>query len=225
MSDNQSNLSGSEMNTSDASNDAGTDQGRVFRDEPLPNWWKLIFVATIAFAPPYFFWFHNGAPGRTAAERYDAALAANLRLQFAEIGELSATRENVLKFLYEDSWLKVGRAVFKSNCVSCHGSEGGGLAGPNLCDDSYKNIKEIGDILKVLQNGAGGGAMPAWQGKLSPNELVLVSSYVASLRGSNPATAKPAEGQEIAAWPPKPVEQETSAEASSETDSSPVEGE
>ena len=216
MSDNQSNLSGSEINTSDATNDAATDQGRIFTEDPVPNWWKWIFMATIAFAPPYFFWFHNGAPGRTAAERYDTALAENLRLQFAEIGELSETRENVLKYLYEDSWLKVGRSVFKANCVSCHGSDGGGLAGPNLCDDSYKNIKEIGDILKVLQNGARGGAMPAWKAKLSPNELVLVASYVASLRGSNPETAKPAEGQVIDAWPPKPIEQESDTEVESE---------
>lgn len=175
------------------------------QDQRIPRWWKLIFVATIAFAPPYFFWHHCGAPGRTMADEYDVAMAANLKLQFGAIGDLTLDRANVVKYLYEDSWLKVGRAVFKANCVSCHGVEGGGLVGPNLCDDQYKNVKDIGDILKILQNGANGGAMPAWQNRLSANEIVLVSSYVASLRGSNPAIAKPGEGREIPAWPPAPI--------------------
>ena len=174
------------------------------QEDTLPTWWKRIFLATVLFCPPYLFWHYCGASGRTLAEQYDVALAANMKLQFGEIGELSLTEDNVIKYLYEDSWLKVGRAVFKSNCVSCHGSDGGGLVGPNLCDDSYKNVKQIGDILKVLQKGANGGAMPAWQSKLSPNEIVLVSSYVASLRGSNPSVAKPAEGREIDPWPSLP---------------------
>ncbi len=52
-----------------------------------------------------------------------------------------------------------------------------------------------------ILNGANGGAMPAWKSKLSVNEIVLVSSYVASLRGTTPATAKAAEGNKIAPWP------------------------
>lgn len=174
-------------------------------DNPLPGWWKWLFIASIVFTPPYLFWYHNGAEGRSLADQYDRALAANLQLQFAEIGELTADRENVVKFLYEESWLQIGKAVFKSNCVSCHGKEGGGLVGPNLCDDSYKNVKDIGDILNVLQKGANAGAMPAWNNRLSTNEMVLVASYVASLRGSSPAVAKAAEGRVIDAWPERPA--------------------
>ncbi len=141
-----------------------------------------------------------------ASDRFDRAMAANLQLQFAEIGELTANRENVVKFLHEDSWLQIGKAVFRSNCVSCHGKEGGGLVGPNLCDDSYKNVKDIGDILTVLQKGANAGAMPAWNNRLSTNEMVLVASYVASLRGSDPAVAKAAGGSRIDPWPAAPAE-------------------
>jgi cytochrome c oxidase cbb3-type subunit 3 len=180
-------------------------------DNPLPGWWKWLFVASIVLTPPYLFWYHNGAQGRSVADQFDRALAANLQLQFAEIGELTADRENVVKFLYEENWLQVGKAVFKTHCVSCHGKDGGGLVGPNLCDDSYKNVKDIGDILTVLQKGANAGAMPAWSNRLSTNEIVLASSYVASLRGSSPAVAKAAEGRVIDPWPAAPVEQEDSA--------------
>ncbi|MGI9472984.1 MAG: cbb3-type cytochrome c oxidase N-terminal domain-containing protein [Rubripirellula sp.] len=177
-------------------------------DNPLPGWWKWLFIASILFTPPYFWFYHNGAEGRTLSDRYDRELAANLKLQFAEIGELTADRETVVKYLYEDSWLRIGKAVFKSNCVSCHGREGVGLVGPNLRDDHYKNVKDIADILKVLENGANAGAMPAWKNRLSTNEIVLVSSYVASLRGSEDGNGKPPEGNEISPWPAAPVEDE-----------------
>ncbi len=196
--------------------DQATDHVTQSKDDPTPKWWKWIFTMTLAFSPPYLFWYHCGAEGRTLSEKYDIAFAANLKLQVGAIGELSLTRENVVKYLYEESWLKVGGSIFKANCVSCHGAEGGGLGGPNLCDDNYKNIKDIGDILRVLQNGANGGAMPPWQAKLSPNEIVLVASYVASLRGSNPSVAKPAEGRKIPAWPKQPAEEDELTEVTDE---------
>ena len=188
-------------------------------DNPLPGWWKWLFVASIVFTPPYFFYYHNGAEGRSLAARYDNEKAANLRLQFAELGEeLTADRDNVIRFLYEDSWLNVGKAVFRSNCVSCHGKDGGGLIGPNLCDEQYKNVKDIGDVLSVIQNGANAGAMPAWQNRLSTNELVMVASYAASLRGSTPAKPKDGEGRPIPPWPPKPAEEEADQAADESAD-------
>ena len=48
-------------------------------DNPLPGWWKWLFILSILFTPPYFFFYHNGAEGRSLADRYDRQLAANLR--------------------------------------------------------------------------------------------------------------------------------------------------
>ena len=42
--------------------------------------------------------------------------------------------------------------------------------------------------------GAGNGAMPAWENRLSANERIILAAYAASLRGTTPATPKPAEG-------------------------------
>ena len=187
-------------------------------DNPLPGWWKWLFVASMVFAPPYFMFYHGGAEGRTADDRYDQALAANLRLQFSEIGELQPNRETVVKFLYKPNWLQVGKTVFKANCVSCHGRDGGGLIGPNLCDENYKNVKDIADILTVLQNGANAGAMPAWKNRMSENELILTASYVASLRGTTPGTAKAPEGKVIPPWPEAPAEDEAEAEGEAGSD-------
>lgn len=175
-------------------------------DNPLPGWWKWLFVATIAFCPPYWMFYHSGVEGRSIEAQYSKALADNTRLQFAEIGNLSPDAETITKYLHKPSWVSVGKSVFKANCISCHGRDGEGQIGPNLTDEAFKNVKKIEDIAMVINNGANAGAMPAWANRLHPNEIVLVSAYVASLRGQNLKGPKPPEGQAIPPWPDPPAE-------------------
>lgn len=170
-------------------------------DNPLPGWWKWLFVGTFVFSIFYWMYFHTGAEKqRSVYTAYDDAVAANLRQQFDEIGELKPDNATLMKYVDDKRWLKVGESVYKQHCVSCHGPEAGGLVGPNLCDNYWKNVKTIDDIAKILENGAGNGAMPAWKTRLHPNELVLVACYIASLRGSTPGKARAPEGNEIGPW-------------------------
>lgn len=171
-------------------------------DNPLPGWWKWSFVASIVFSVFYAMYFHIGAPGRSIIDQYETELNANTRLQFAEIGNIEPNAESVLRFMQEDSWLAVGKVVFKTNCISCHGRDGEGKVGPNLADEFYKNVRKLDDIPRIINSGAGNGAMPAWGNRLHVNEVVMVSAYVAKLRGSAAdGTGKGPEGSEIPPWP------------------------
>lgn len=171
-------------------------------DNPLPGWWKWLFWGTIAFSPLYLMYYHNGTPGRSIADQYTEGVNENTRKQYAEIGDLQGDEATMVKYLKEPKWVGVGQAIFKANCVSCHGADGGGNVGPNLCDESFKHIKTLPDIVKVINEGVAGGAMPAWGNRFShKNDAILVSIYVASLRGSSPASAKAPDGSPIAAWP------------------------
>ena len=171
---------------------------------PIPRWWKSIFLCTLVFAPFYVLRFHSGAPGTTLMDQFQIAMDANTRKQYEEIGNLSSDEPTMVDYLQKPQWIAVGASIFKANCVSCHGAEGGGNVGPNLCDESYKHIKQLTDIIKIVNEGAGAGAMPAWAKRLShPNDAVLVSVYVAGLRGSKPLNAKGPDGSPIAAWPKK----------------------
>ncbi|WP_235935320.1 c-type cytochrome [Candidatus Laterigemmans baculatus] len=171
-------------------------------DSPLPGWWKWTFFATIAFSFPYFAYYHFGATGRTLEDSYTRAVARNAQLQFAEIGELEGDAETLVRYLDEPSWLSVGKSVYQTHCIACHGAGGGGLVGPNLTDEHYKNVRAIEDIVTVINVGAGAGAMPAWQSRLEQNERVLVAAYVASLRGTTPGgSPKGPEGAVIPEWP------------------------
>jgi len=178
-------------------------------DNPLPGLWKWIFVATIFYSPFYWVYYHGGPAGRSVEDHYGVASAANTRLQFAEIGDLQPDADTITKFMAKPNWVKVGRAVFKANCISCHGRDAEGKIGPNLTDDTYKNVLKIEDIARIINDGTGAGAMPKWSNRLHVNEVVLVSAYVASLRGSNVDGGRAPEGKKIDQWPEPPPEEET----------------
>jgi ubiquinol-cytochrome c reductase cytochrome b subunit len=88
-----------------------------------------------------------------------------------------------------------GDQVFAQNCASCHGAKGAGIPGafPPLAGNPYVTgdaKKVIGTVLNGMHgtmkdNGATyNGAMPSWQGKLSPAEIAAVITYVRGALGN-----------------------------------------
>lgn len=180
-------------------------------DNPLPGWWKWLFIASIAFSPFYFLFYHGGVEGRSIESLYSVNLAEITRKQFSEIGELQPDEATLVSYMEKDSWMRVGKIVFQTHCVSCHGRNGEGKVGPNLTDEHYKNVRTITDIAKIINNGAAAGAMPKWSNRLHPNEVVLVSSYVATMRGEMLDGPRGSEGNVIPAWPEPSPEPDESA--------------
>ncbi|TWT41697.1 Cbb3-type cytochrome c oxidase subunit CcoP2 [Phycisphaerae bacterium RAS1] len=175
-------------------------------DNPTPGWWWLLLYGSVVFSVAYFLFYTFNPEAETIWKEHEAAVAADLRLQFGEIGDLAADEATILKYMNDQKWLAVGKSTFAARCVSCHGATGNGLVGPNMTDDSYKNVKVIEDIARVIANGAANGAMPAWKNQLHPNEIVLTAAYMASLRGQNLAGPRGAEGDAIPPWPKAPVD-------------------
>ena len=170
-------------------------------DNPLPGWWKFLFWVTIFFAPIYWFYYQHGVDGRSIHDQYEQHMASIFELKFEEIGELEADRATIYKYMNEKEWRAVGKVVYTTNCVSCHGADGGGVVGPNLTDDHWKNVRNIEDIAKIIENGAANGSMPAWKNRMShKNQIVLTAAYVASMRGTPAAGGKAPEGNPIPPW-------------------------
>jgi cbb3-type cytochrome c oxidase subunit III len=73
-----------------------------------------------------------------------------------------------------------GKDIFVSNCGSCHTlTDAGtsGTVGPNL--DQLKPAENV--VERQVING--GGAMPAFKGTLTPQQITAVAKYVASSAG------------------------------------------
>lgn len=174
-------------------------------DNPTPGWWTWLFIGSIVFSVFYWLYFQTGVEGRSIVDQYNRASAKLLMQKFydpetGKIVELQPTPETILSYAEQQKWLDFGKVVFDNNCASCHATDGGGLTGPNLTDDNWKHVNRVEDIATVVTKGANNGAMPAWGTRLHPNEVVLVASYVSSLRGTEPARPKQAEGKIIPPW-------------------------
>ncbi len=170
-------------------------------DNPTPAWWTWVFIVSILFAGCYMFLTLIAAGDLSPEAQYERAAVANLKKKFGEIGILEADAPTIAQYMNEPEWLQLGENVFRANCVTCHGLNAEGNSGPNLTDDAYIHVKSIEDIATVIIDGAKAGAMPAWGNRLHPNEVVLVASYVASLRGTKAIGGKAAEGDVPPPWP------------------------
>lgn len=169
-------------------------------DNPTPGWWHIIFLVTVALCFPYILIFHFNPDVPSNAQKITKQEQAFAEVQFRKVGKLDLDEPTLLKAMGNPQWMSIGAKVFGANCVACHGKAGEGIIGPNLTDEHYKNVKAMMDIPKVIVEGAAGNAMPAWRGRLNQNEIVLLSAYVASLRGQK-ASGRAPEGDVIPAFP------------------------
>lgn len=173
-------------------------------DNPMPAWWSSIFWWSIGFSALYALYYMIGI-GPGAQAEYKSDLGAFYEEQFAKLGDLKPTQETILALTVDPKMMQAASGLFTSNCAVCHARDGGGGTGPNLTDNSYLNIKTIDDIFPVVSNGVVAKGMPAWNKRFGEAQLVLLSAYVAHLRGTSPATPKAPQGEEIAPWPKAPV--------------------
>lgn len=181
-------------------------------DNPTPGWWHLIFLVSIVFSGFYFVMSFGSPLYVGPLDRLAAQERAEYERMFAGIGTLENNPATILVLMDNPKWRAIAEGTFRGNCVSCHGADGGGQVGPNLCDDAYKNVRIVTDIYDVIANGAANGAMPPWAGRFSHNERILLSAYVASMRGTTPTgNARDPEGEVIPPWPDPAAEQRTPA--------------
>jgi cytochrome c oxidase cbb3-type subunit 3 len=176
-------------------------------DNPTPGWWHLMFIGSIVFGVLYAGVFHlsNESKWFPADHLAKAKLEYNRRL-FGDLPEkMEPSEANLLWFMSSDNFMTVGAGVFATNCVQCHGGDGGGINGPNLTDDSYINVKQLADFYDVVSSGVVVKGMPAWDKRLSHNEMMVVAAYAASLRGTSPAEGKAPEGVVLDAFPAVPA--------------------
>ena len=89
-----------------------------------------------------------------------------------------------------------GAAVFREQCVQCHGPAGRGdgpkarrLQGPppaSLADRAAMSTVSPVDVYRKLTIGIAGTAMPQFEETLSPEDRWAVASFVATLRADDP---------------------------------------
>lgn len=78
-----------------------------------------------------------------------------------------------------------GTATFADNCGVCHGPDGKGnneMGAPNLVDSIWLYGSTQQQVAASIATGRG-GIMPAWQGRLDPVSVKMLTVYVHALGG------------------------------------------
>ena len=105
-----------------------------------------------------------------------------------------ASSEQLLAMMKDPAAIAAGKETFAKNCVACHAADGGGLIGPNLTDNSWIHGSSADSIYVTVTNGVLDKGMPPWGKVLKPEEVVRVTAYVLTLRGTTPANPKAPQG-------------------------------
>jgi cytochrome c oxidase cbb3-type subunit 3 len=164
-------------------------------DNNLPRWWVWLFNLTIIFAALYLGYYHVIRAGDLQVAEFEKEWKRGEQIKSGALAKFEATL-GTLEPSRDPAILAKGHQTFLTMCAPCHRPDGGGLVGPNLCDDYWIHGSNFVDNVKTILNGVPEKGMLTWKGVLKPEEIQAVASYVYTLRGTTPPNPKPPENQQ-----------------------------
>lgn len=147
-------------------------------DNNLPPWWLYGFYLTIFFAATYMVDYHILKTSPLMEEEYLTEMAA---ADEARAAREALIDESTLLQLVDADALEAGKQIFNTNCLACHGPDGGGTVGPNLTDAYWVHGGSFSDIYNTVKIGVPEKGMISWQSMLSATQMQQVTSYIMSL--------------------------------------------
>lgn len=164
-------------------------------DNNLPPWWVYLFYACVIFSGIYMVRFHIMGGDDQAQEYVNEMKDAKLAIEAYRKANPNLIDADNVTLLTDAADLQAGKEVFQANCVLCHAPDGGGGIGPNLVDNHWILGGGIKNVFKtVTDGGRPSKGMEPWKAKLSAKQRQQVSSYVISLKGTEPMSPKAPEG-------------------------------
>lgn len=115
----------------------------------------------------------------------------------------SETDRQSLERYAGDAWaISEGQRLYSQmNCAGCHGHGGGGGIAPPLMDSQWIYGSALQDIERTILAGSARG-MPAFDDKLTRQQVWQLVAYVRALGGHAPASAAPVRDDHLSVRPP-----------------------
>lgn len=165
-------------------------------DNPLPRWWLFTLYGAVVFSVAYWFYFHTLRAGLLPMAAYQDEIRRAQEEQEKMEAALEAqgkgvTEEQLTALSRDPAVVERGAAVFKQNCVACHGDRGQGVVGPNLTDAYWLHGGKARDIYTNISTGVLEKGMPAWKPALGSTRVKEAVAFVLSIRDTNVAGKAP----------------------------------
>ena len=149
----------------------------------------------------------SGSPGDTAASTSASStsreqpavshlLVAGDSLRFIQhdenlpVGFPASVKPLLIKNPYEDDKTAIstgGKLFIAYNCVDCHGADGSGSMAPTFQDGRWHFGGSPGEVFESIYQGRPDG-MPAWGGRISNDQIWMLTAYVRSLSSKDLST-------------------------------------
>jgi len=162
-------------------------------NNPLPRWWLWMFYATLIFGIAYYVIYPGlwaGIGGWTKEGQYEKEMQAAEE----KYGPIFAQYASVAvpELANNEDAVGMGKRLFLTYCMQCHGSDAHGSKGyPNLADGDWLWGGSPDQIKASITNGRN-GVMPPHEAILGEQGIDEVANYVLSLSGgqADPALAE-----------------------------------
>jgi len=106
------------------------------------------------------------------------------------VGFPSSVKPLLIKNPYErdKSAISTGGKLFIAyNCIDCHGADGSGAMAPSFQDGRWHFGGSPGEVFESIYQGRPDG-MPAWGGRISNDQIWMLTAYVRSLSSKDLST-------------------------------------
>ncbi|MDO5059406.1 MAG: cytochrome-c oxidase, cbb3-type subunit III [Neisseria sp.] len=153
-------------------------------NNPLPRWWFYLYLLTLVFGVGYFLAYpalgdFKGFLNWTSGNQYEKEVKNAQDTYgpvYAKFGKMPV--EAVAK---DPQAQRIGKNMFDTYCIQCHGSDAKGSRGfPNLTDTDWLWGGTPEKIHETIANGRT-GIMAAWGPTLGEERVKDVANYVMSL--------------------------------------------
>ncbi|WP_435148538.1 cytochrome-c oxidase, cbb3-type subunit III [Candidatus Pelagibacter bacterium nBUS_32] len=176
---------------------------------PAPRWWIWVFIVTVIWSVGYWIVYPSW-PTLTGSGYRGGTVGILDWTQYKKLRdnqkEILDIRENYKEFFKATSFDEIlkdkksytyavagGKAAFRDNCATCHGSGAAGAKGyPNLNDDDWLwggNVEQIYSSIKYgIRSGHDEGKyseMPEFAEVLNDEQINELAEYILSLNENN----------------------------------------
>jgi cytochrome c oxidase cbb3-type subunit 3 len=168
-------------------------------NNPLPRWWMLMFYLTLIFAAGYLVLYPGlgtwkGIRGWTSVGQYKEEKAA-AEAKYQPLYD-KYLKQDIKAVAADPEAQAMGKRLFQTYCVQCHGSDARGAKGfPNLTDNDWLYGGDEKTIHTTIAAGRI-GQMPAFGAAFGEDKVKDVANYAMSLSGKKHDADRAARGKE-----------------------------
>ncbi|BAK75865.1 cytochrome c oxidase, cbb3-type, subunit III [Pseudogulbenkiania sp. NH8B] len=179
--------------------------GHVWDDDleeynnPLPRWWMMLFYITLVFGAVYLVLYpglgtFKGIRGWTSVGQYNEE-RSQAEAKYQPLYD-KFLKQDIQTVAANPEAQAMGKRLFQTYCVQCHGSDARGAKGfPNLTDNDWLHGGTPQKIEETITIGRH-GQMPAWGAAFGEEKVKDVANYVMSLSGKKHDADRAARGKE-----------------------------